>query len=87
MNGDLVRSAFGILKVRMHFRQWKRPRSAGAGADEAGVGHQPQHREGARPDDSPVGVGAGGSGYRIARAGPHPQSPWPGRWCVLGAFG
>ena len=24
MRCDLARSAFGILKVRMHFRQWKR---------------------------------------------------------------
>jgi hypothetical protein len=46
-------------------------------------GRQPQDCQGARPDDSPIALGAGGRNHPVARAGPHPGfSSRPERWCA-----
>ena len=34
------------------------------------------------PDDPAIAAAAGGPGHRVARAGPRPGQPRPGRWCA-----
>src|SRR6185295_16630501 len=49
-------------------------------AHEVRVDHQPQDRQGARPDDPAVAPAAGGSGDRVSRTGkptPPPRAPEP----------
>ena len=44
-------------------------------ADEVRVGHQPQDRQGARPDDPAVAAAAGGSGDRVGDGPPRHRGP------------
>ena len=59
--------------------------AAGAAVGEDRTGHQPQDCEGPRADDPADAVAAGGSGHRIARAGPRPGAR-PGRGVRQGPF-
>jgi hypothetical protein len=47
---------------------------ATSGTHQAGAVHQPQDRQGPRPDDPAVAAVAGGSGDRVSRKGAKPRS-------------
>ena len=63
--GDVYRRAAVYVDKILKRRPSSRP--AHRGAYEVRAGHQPQDRQGPRPDDPPVAPAAGGSGDRVSR--------------------
>src|SRR6185295_5778429 len=61
-----IRRLSACCQIRRSHPQGRQARrSPRRAADEVRVGHQPQDRQGPRPDDPAVGAGAGGSGDRV----------------------